>query len=221
MICRIGKKGVRRCEIAGGRNTSKKKHCGLGNRLFDCEGRMERMKISTQFICAIVYLTLLGAMVPLTSDAQEAEDASYFCKSEMAAGLTYNSRLKKWEGVQLSSESSFSKFILRMKFMNERVRRNVLGEEEDVIDYEVTVTEAEANNSFSCRSVGSGVNSKIIVVGDEQNVVCSARTYSFTFNLENNRFISVYLHGYVDGVDSNENTPMLSGGTCTKIDQGK
>jgi hypothetical protein len=154
-------------------------------------------------------------------DAQGAEDASYFCTREMAAGLAYNSSLRKWEGAQLPSEGSFSKFILRMKVINERVRRNALDEEEDVIVYEVTITDAETNNAFPCKSAGTGVNTKIVVAGVEQNVVCSARAYNYTFNLEDKRFVSVYLHGYVDGVDSNENTPMVSGGTCAKIDRGK
>jgi len=165
---------------------------------------------------------LFAAVLSPISRAQNSEDASYFCIREMAAGLTYNSSLKKWAGVQLGSEGSFSKFILRMRFLKERVQRNVLDEEEDVSDYEVTITEAETNYGFPCRSAGAGVITRIVtVVGDDGNLDCSARAYSFTFNIENNRFISVFLHGYVDGIDNNENSPMVSGGTCTKIDHGR
>jgi len=28
----------------------------------------------------------------------------------------------------------------------------------------------------------------------------------------------MYVYGYVDGKDSNDNTPVVEGGTCTKID---
>jgi hypothetical protein len=183
---------------------------------------MKQRKISAKIICTIACSTLLASVIAPTSHAQNSEDASYFCTSEMAAGLAYNATLKKWEGVQLSAEGSFSRFILRMKFLKERVQRNIADEEEDVNDYEVSITEAGTNSAFPCRSAGTGVRTKIItVVGDDGNVECSARTYNFTFNLENNRFISVFLYGYVDGIDNNENTPMVSGGTCIKIDQGK
>lgn len=183
---------------------------------------MKQRKINAKIICTIVCSTVLTAVFALTSHAQNSEDASYFCTRQMAAGLAYNATLQKWEGVQLSAEGSFSRFILRMKFLKERVHRNILDEEEDVNDYEVSITEAGTNSPFPCRGAGTGFSTKIItVVGDNGDVECSARTYSFTFNIESNRFISVFLHGYVDGIDDNENTPMVSGGTCTKIDHGK
>jgi hypothetical protein len=188
---------------------------------------MKRRQIRTQIICTIICSALLAVTMPAVSyaedveDAEDSEDASYLCTREIAAGLAYNKARKKWEGVRLPSDGSFSRFILRMKFLKERTQRNVLGENETVNDYEITITETETNNAFPCRSAGTGIHTKIVVVGDDDNVACSARTYDFTFNVETNRFISVYLHGYADGIDSNENTPMVSGGTCAKIDQTK
>lgn len=186
------------------------------------DGRIMRQRnLNAQIYHAVVGALLFAAILSPIAWAEDSEDASYFCTREMAAGLAYNSSLEKWEGVKLPSGGSFSRFIFRMKFLGDRVQRNSLDENEDVNDYEVTVTEAETNTAFSCRSAGTGIHSKIVVVGEDDNVVCSARNYNYTLNRENNRFVSVYLHGYVDGVDSNENTPMVSGGTCTKIDQTK
>jgi hypothetical protein len=182
---------------------------------------MRQIKLNAQILRTVVGSLLFAAILSSISWAEDSEDASYFCTRQMAAGLAYNSSLKKWEGVVLPSEGSFSKFTLRMKFLGDRVQRNILNENEEVMDYEVTITEAETNNAFSCRSVGTGIHSKIVIVGEDDIVVCSARNYNYILNRENNRFVSVYLHGYVDGIDSNENTPMVSGGTCTKIDQTK
>ena len=47
--------------------------------------------------------------------------------------------------------------------------------------------------------------------GSEENA-------DYVFSLKTNRFLSIYSIGYMDGEDSNENTPSVSGGTCTKID---
>ena len=47
--------------------------------------------------------------------------------------------------------------------------------------------------------------------GSEENA-------DYVFSLKTNRFLSIYSIGYMDGEDRNENTPSVSGGTCTKID---
>ena len=47
-------------------------------------------------------------------------------------------------------------------------------------------------------------------------VVCAAKRHRITFNLDSNRFISVFLLGYVGGIDGNDNMPTMSGGTCEK-----
>jgi hypothetical protein len=183
---------------------------------------MKQSEARARIVRAIFRSMLLAALFLPIAYAQESKDASYFCTREMAAGLAYNNSLKRWEGVQLPSEGSFSKFVLRMRFLKERVQKNILDELEDVSDYEVTITEAGSNSGFPCRSGGVGFATKIVtVVDDEGELDCSARTYSFKFNLENRRFISVFLHGYVDGAESNENTPMMSGGICTEIDHRK
>src|SRR5262245_21392765 len=41
--------------------------------------------------------------------------------------------------------------------------------------------------------------------------------YRFTFNMNNSRFISADLFGYADGLDKNDNTPMIEIGTCAAI----
>jgi hypothetical protein len=184
---------------------------------FEDDELMRRPGIAAQIVGAIVSALSVAAL-PVGAYGQDSDDASYLCMREMAAGLAYNNSLKKWEGAPLHSEGSFNRFTLRMRFLHDRVRRNTSGEEEDVTDYEVTITEAETNYGFPCTSGGGVVLGRIVTVGDDDALECSANGYGFRFNLESNRFISVFLRGYLDGIDSGENAPMLSGGTCTKID---
>jgi hypothetical protein len=179
---------------------------------------MKRWRIRARIAHTIIWSILFAALIAPVSHAQTPKDAGYLCTSEMAVGFEYNTSLKNWEGVTLDSEGPFSKFILRLKSVKERVRRNASGENEDVTDYLVTITKTGANAAIPCTFGGTGINSRIIVVGDNDNVVCTAKRRRLTFNLESKRFISVHLYGYVDGEDGNENMPTMSGGTCKKID---
>jgi hypothetical protein len=176
------------------------------------------MQIRMKITRTTIGWTLFAALTAPVSHAQTPKEGGYLCTSEMAVGFEYNTSLKNWEGVTLESEGSSSKFILRLKSVKERVRRNASGENEDVTDYLVTITKTGANAAIPCTFGGTGINSRIIVVGDNDNVVCTAKRRRLTFNLESRRFISVHLYGYVDGEDGNENMPTMSGGTCKKID---
>jgi hypothetical protein len=131
-------------------------------------------------------------------------------------------RSKKWQGDKLPSEGSFSQFTLRLRYLAGRERTNPSGDQEDVSDYEVTITEVDAKSATPCRSAGTGFVTKIVsVVDDDGNLECIAETRSFKFNLGTKRFISAFLHGYVDGIENNDNTPMVTGGTCAEIDHEK
>jgi hypothetical protein len=176
------------------------------------------VEIGMGFIRIIVLSTLFSVFAVPASHAQTPNDAAYLCTSEMAVGFQYNKSLKKWEAVTLGSEGLFGKFILRLKHLKDRVQRSPSGENEDVADYVVTITEMGTDTAVACTFGGTGIGSKIIIVGDNDNgnVVCTAKRHRFTFNIESNRFISVFLYGYVDGEDNNRNMPMMSGGTCEK-----
>jgi hypothetical protein len=174
------------------------------------------MKIRVEIIRTIIWSTLFAAFVVPVSHAQTPNDVAYLCTSEMAVGFEYNKSLKKWEAVTLGSEGLFSKFILRLNHLKDRVQRDPSGENEDVTDYVVTITETGTNAAVPCTFGGTGIGSKIIIVGNNGNVVCTAKRHRFTFNVESNRFISVFLYGYVDGEDDNRNMPMMFGGTCEK-----
>lgn len=41
----------------------------------------------------------------------------------------------------------------------------------------------------------------------------------YVFNLKTNRFLEIYAAGFIDGIKDNDSaTPLIAGGTCTKIE---
>ena len=161
----------------------------------------------------ILSAAILIACVPLTTaSAQPGNDASYFCTEEVSGGLAYDVRMKKWKGTALNTNR---RFVLRLKFLRTRFQ-TVLGSNAMVHDYDVTITDAGSNTPQFCEHHDQPVT--VIAVLGWLNCNADPFAYSYKFNLGTNRFISAYLFGYADGIDANENTPSISGGTCTKID---
>jgi hypothetical protein len=46
---------------------------------------------------------------------------------------------------------------------------------------------------------------------------CGGMGYGFVFNFETLRFDEIYTYGYVEADDSNDNTPQMTIGKCTKL----
>jgi hypothetical protein len=147
-----------------------------------------------------------------TASAQLGKDASYFCLAEAVGGLSYDERTKKWIGSSLRADK---KFVLRLKFLNNRVEKSIFNQDETVYDYNVTITEAGSNFVGPC--LGSG--QKHVTVRPLGWLLChGADLHEYRFDLDTNRFLSAYLHGFINGKASNDDTPAVMGGTCTKID---
>jgi hypothetical protein len=100
------------------------------------------------------------------------------------------------------------RFVLRLKFLQSRTEKD-----QQVHDYKVTIIKSGTSSALACESVGDSV-----AVTNER-VECTSTMTNYQCNLENNRFLGSYPHGYVDGIDNNEDTPPhVSGGKCMKID---
>ena len=161
----------------------------------------------------VLSAAILIACVPFSAaSAQLGKDASYFCVAEFAGGLIYDEGMKKWKSGALRIEE---KFVLRLKHLRTRVQKSYTGEDEPVHDYDVTVTPAGSNAPFPCVSYGQ----RHVAVRLLSSVWCDGLDLQvYKFNLITNRFLSSYLVGYVDGDHNKQNTPSVTGGTCTKID---
>lgn len=160
----------------------------------------------------ILSAAIVVACVPFTTaKAQLGEDASYFCVVEAVGGLAFDERTKKWVGSTFRPDK---KFVLRLKRHRTRVQKATFGED-TVHDYNVTLTVAGSNSPSNCGNYPD----KHVTVNELGWVVCKGLGLNeYRFNLKTNRFLSAYLLGYIDGADNNDDTPNISGGTCTKID---
>jgi hypothetical protein len=155
----------------------------------------------------MVLLVLFLASSSGTAFAQ-SNDVAYFCVSEVAGGLWYNEKIKKWEG---TSFRATVKFLVEMSFAYSWVKQN-----EHVSDYKVTVTRSGENAVLPCLS--HITKEKTVTVGDNyRTIFCTIGLQDYVFNFQTNRFLAIHLYGYVAGDDNNDN-PGIEAGTCTKID---
>jgi hypothetical protein len=148
------------------------------------------------------------------SNAIELKNASYFCTVEFAGGLAFNDTSKNWESVKFRPDN---KFVLKLQFVSKRLQKNMISEkDEPVADFNATLTKAGTSEGHPCFSQDSGQT--LSMTGDFDYLSCDYFPSEYQFNLKNNRFLTYYKFGYLNGTDNNDNTPAVSGGTCTKID---
>ena len=134
--------------------------------------------------------------------AQQPNEGAYSCAAEFSGGIVYNHQTKKWEG---SSFRPLSKFTLKLKY----VRTEANGDE-----YAVTITSSGRNDALPCISY----RTQLAQIDEFGYLVCRTKFFNYKFNLKAGRFVEAYLMGYINGLDTNDDTPMLSGGACTKIE---
>ena len=131
--------------------------------------------------------------------------------------LVWDQALKAWRGAIFQSGDNF---ILSMTLVG---RQRNFQSKQDYLRYEVNITPSGTNTSEVCfdndPSASDPTERKKVKVYDDLQFVCSSVVREYEFNLRANRFLVFYLLGYFDGRDNNENTPSVSGGMCTKVEQ--
>ena len=141
-------------------------------------------------------------MIASVSFAQEANEGAFSCAAESSGGIFYNDQTKKWEGTRFRP---LSKFILRVKY----VRTAAEGDE-----YAVTVTPNGRNDALPCVSN----RTQLAQIDEFGFLACRTQFHNYKFNLKSGRFVEAYLMGYFDDRDTNDDTPVVSGGRCMKIE---
>jgi len=154
-----------------------------------------------------VITALVGATLALVQPAfSQSKDGAYYCVVEMSAGLAFDGASKKWSAAALRVDQ---KFVLRMKYGGSHIE-----EGKQVSDYDITITDAGTDFDRPCSS-----NQKMVTIHDDDGGFrCGTITEDFVVNIKTLRFLRIYPLGYVSGQDNNDNTPSVSGGTCTRID---
>jgi hypothetical protein len=110
------------------------------------------VKILHRDALAIVLIILPASAAPCEGLSTPPQNASYFCTVDFEGGLSFNENLKKWQSTTFLADR---KFVLRLKFVASRTQRNYLGDDEPVLDFSVTITDAGSNSPSKCTSKGS------------------------------------------------------------------
>jgi hypothetical protein len=135
-----------------------------------------------------------------SGELAQSKDVAYYCVAAVAGDLWYNEKTKKWEGHSFRAEQ---KFVLKMGLVRSRVRG-----EEQVNDYKVTITESGQNTDLTCYALS---DEETITIKDKDRILCTTYTHDYRFDLQRNRFLAIYPHGYLDG-DNNNSTPAIEAG---------
>jgi len=150
----------------------------------------------------ILLLLFMATITVAASFAQQLRDGTYSCAAESSGGIFYNNQTKKWEG---TSFRPLSKFVLGLKY----VRTIPEGDE-----YAITITPNGRNSALPCVSY----RTQLAQIDEFGFLVCRTEFYNYKFNLKAGRFVEAYLTGYVDGRDTSDDTPLVSGGVCKTIE---
>ena len=159
-------------------------------------------------------LGLIGVMVlSSTCTAQQlVENGAYFCTAELSGGLYYNQSAKSWQSTTLRPDH---KFVVRIRYLETKKEALAEGITETYGYYEISITDSGKSFALPCWSLGGEHVGKM---DRYKQIDCSAGVRDYRFNFEYNRFLETYVIGYVEGRDSNDDTPSISGGTCTRIE---
>jgi len=138
----------------------------------------------------------------------ERRDGAYYCTAKFAGGVAYDSALQQWRGAPIKGNENF---VLKLKHVSPPEQDpNYPDPNAQDRYYFVTIT-VEGHSSNYCREPP--------FIDDEGLLRCEVvgGLNIYIFNFDNHRFIKIYTAGYVDG--SNNDSPSISGGLCTKIFQ--
>jgi hypothetical protein len=139
--------------------------------------------------------------------------SSYFCVVEASGGMAYDQGMQKWVGSVFRPDG---KFVLRLQRVGQRTEKNVFGNDEWVTDYKIFITKSGTNFAQPCERWGS--TDHVVSQSGNGALYCTDAVTDYGFNISNGRFLVSYMQGYLSGRDNNDDTPAMSGGTCTKIE---
>lgn len=121
----------------------------------------------------------------------ENEQVNYLCTSKVSAGLWYNKDRQVW------SPESFDAGVKYLVKVNDKKHTS----------HSATAIKYGGEQSTYYCNKDLGTN----------EFLCKTSTGQFVFSQNELRFIRSYMHGYNDGIKNNDNTPVITGGTCSPL----
>jgi hypothetical protein len=168
-----------------------------------------------------VFLPLaVTAAVGSFAYAQSNRNMEYSCVGDMVAGVGYSTASKKWSAKIFPVVEQFE---LKLKFVSATAKKDFFGKDDVETKYEVDIITPGSSNASACMELGTALPfQREVTVTERTSLRCYwgglSHSRQLTLNLKNQRFLEVYLHGYLDGKepmsDDDDDQPLLVGGTC-------
>lgn len=172
------------------------------------------------FVVGSVLLISQTDLVLAESVTSEEDDfsGSYFCTAEAVGGVRFNEQINAWESYKFAANG---RYIVSVKMHSE-----VVDDYTDKIRKAYLVSIAQHGNDTTSAAVECAtkinrlrlVNPFIHFISEEGEFSCNTIGGEWSMNISNGRFLSSYTWGYVDDANSNDNTPNIEIGSCSKID---
>jgi hypothetical protein len=105
--------------------------------------------------------------------------------------------------------------VVQIRYLETKKETLAEGITETYGDYEISITESGRSFALPCWSLRGEHVGK---TDRYKQIDCSAEVRDYRFSFEYKRFLETKVIGYVEGHDSNDDTPSISGGTCTRIE---
>jgi hypothetical protein len=167
---------------------------------------------------SVILMSALCTGVAAEAWGVDFKNATYFCTAEISAGLGFDKSSKKWNSMAFRADE---KFVLRMQYLKSRKVETFSGE--TVLgDFNVTITKQGSNYASPCTYDG-GVTVEAITVNQYDLFKCtSSLVVEYLISVKSNRFLQTYVGEFVQGDEGLRetlpDTPLITGGTCTKIE---
>jgi hypothetical protein len=162
-----------------------------------------------RYALSLVTLLLLSSVA---NSQQQLQTATYYCVAEWAGGGWFNSATGRWEGTGFDPNSLDYKFILKVRPVRNALQAlgPALGPE--YRSYNVTITPSGSSPTLDCQTdtYSQVVSSRF------GRIQCDTALYEYVLSLGFNRFLRIYKGAYINDKAGKDDTPSISGGTCTK-----
>ncbi len=170
------------------------------------------------FFCTAA-LVFTGALTPANAEELGLFEGSYFCVANASGGVSFNDTLNKWDSTGFTASGRYVVNVARHSETTDRWGKLRTVYTVTVSEHGVVESDYLSNICSTTDSTLRSYNLLTHFISDTGQLSCQrfGGDWNWKMNLENGRFMSTYVLGYLDGIDNNDNTPSIEIGTCSRI----
>lgn len=133
---------------------------------------------------------------------------TFLCIEEYAGGIGFDQTNGRWKSTIFNP---VDRFVLKVTF-HHLEEHEFWGERSF---YSVQITPVGEDTPLTCYPTRQGA--EYVEISTYGIGWCEAMLHTYKFGFSTMRYLSAYQQGFVEAEEYNENTPVMSGGTCTRF----